>query len=89
MNPGQKIIQSVFKLLDRFGREPVMFFGAAGLAITAWAPDAVDTDAKKAALAAIILWLQRSFSTSKRTHEEQVDVARYAGQIEGEARSGQ
>lgn len=65
-------------LLERLAREPVLFFGAVGLSITAWLPDLVDTDAETAAVAAILLFLQRAFSTSKRTVEEKVDQAHTA-----------
>lgn len=64
--------------LERLAREPVLLFGAVGLSITAWAPSLVDTDPEKAAVAAILLFLQRAFSTSKRTVEETVDQARSA-----------
>lgn len=83
-------------LLDRIAREPVLGFGAIGLSITAWAPSLVDNDAKKAAVAGILLWLQRTFSTSKKTAEEnvttakadvdtKVEVAKYVGAVEHQA----
>lgn len=83
-------------LFDRAAREPVLFFGAVGLSITAWAPQLIDTDAKKAAMAGIILYLQRVFSSSKKAAEEQlaaaksdvaeqVATAKYVGAVENHA----
>lgn len=71
--------------VDRMTREPVLGFGAVGLSITAWAPALVDNDAKKAAVAGILLYLQRILSVSKKTSEEQVETAKYVGAVEHQA----
>ena len=73
------------RVLDRLSREPVLGFGAIALSITAWAPSWVDTDAKKAALAGILLWLQRTFTTSRKTADENVETAKYVGAVEHQA----
>lgn len=70
------------KILDRLAREPVLFFGLFGLYITAYQEQLVDTDAKKAFVAAAVLWAQRTFSTSKRTADENVEVGKYVGALE-------
>lgn len=70
------------RLIDRIAREPVLGLGAIALSITAWEPGWVDTDAKKAAMAGILLWLQRTFSTSKKTADENVESAKYVGAVE-------
>lgn len=67
-------------LIDRAAREPVLGFGAVGLSITAWWPQFVDNDAKKAAVTGILLFLQRIFSSSKKTAEEQVGAAKAEAQ---------
>lgn len=73
-------------LWDSLSREPVLGFGAAGLAITAWGPSTwTDTDAKKAALAAVILFFQRAWSKSTKAVAEQVEVAAYTGAVEHQA----
>lgn len=69
-------------VLDRISREPVLGFGAIGLAITAWVPSWVNGDAKKAAVAGILLWLQRTFSTSKKSADEGLESSKYIGAIE-------
>lgn len=76
------MIALIQRVIDRIAREPVLGLGAAGLSITAWAPTWVDTDAKKAAMAGILLWLQRTFSTSKKTADENVESAKYIGAVE-------
>lgn len=73
------------RLIDRIAREPVLGFGAVALSITAWAPGWVDTDAKKAAMAGILIWLQRTFSTSKKTADEQTESAKYIGAVQHQA----
>lgn len=89
-------LTSLKALYDRASREPVLFFGAVGLSITAWEPAWVATDAKKAAVAGILLYLQRIFSTSKKSADEniaiaqagtgaQVEVAKYVGALEHQA----
>lgn len=72
-------------LFDRLSREPVLGFAAVGLAITAWLPQWVDNDAKKLAMAGIIAWLQRTFSKSKKTAEEDEEAAKYVGAVEHQA----
>lgn len=83
-------------LLDRASREPVLGFGAIGLGITAWWPALVDNDAKKAAVGGILLYLQRIFSTSKKSADENVanatadvdtkiETAKYVGAVEHQA----
>jgi hypothetical protein len=72
-------------VVDRISREPVLAFGAIGLSITAWAPSVVNTDAKKAALAGILLFLQRTFTTSRKTAAENVETAKYVGAVEHQA----
>lgn len=75
------------KLIDRLvRREPVLFFGAIGLWITA-VTNITDDSRAGVALAATVLLFQRAFSTSKATAEENAEVARYAGALEGENRT--
>lgn len=68
------------KVWDRFAREPVLFWGAVG----AWAAVIIEGahPLTQAATAATILWLQRAFSISKRSHEEEVEVSKYVGSVE-------
>jgi hypothetical protein len=73
------------RVLDRISREPVLGFGAIALSIAAWWPSLVSTDAKKAALAGILLWLQRTFTTSRKTADENVEGAKYVGAVEHQA----
>lgn len=56
----------------RLIREPVLLFGAMGAVIAAWLPFLVDTEVETAAVAAVLLWLQRSFSTSKANAADQI-----------------
>lgn len=63
---------------SRLIREPVLLFGAIAASIAAWLPQLVDTDLEKAAVAAILLYLQRSFSTSKANLDDQVNAAQDA-----------
>lgn len=81
-----KIIEALARAaqaLSRRGiREPVLLFGAIGASIAAWAPQLVDTDKEVAAVAAITLYLQRRFSTSRANAEDQVATAATAARHE-------
>lgn len=70
-------------VLDRISREPVLLGAAALATFEAAAPGA--STAWKLAIAAWIAYLQRTFSTSKRTADENVEVARYVGAVEAAA----
>lgn len=65
----------LIRIGQRMMREPVLLFGAVGAAVAAWLPQLVDTDLEKAAVAAILLYLQRTFSTSKANAADQVSAA--------------
>lgn len=77
--------QLLLNLYDGIVREAVLFWGAVALSITAWRPEWVDNDAKKAAVVGITLFLQRAFTTSKRNANMMADVAAYNGALEHQA----
>lgn len=70
------------KIVDRFAREPVLFFGAIEAYLLGFHEDVFNTDLKKGFLTAAMLWLMRTFSTSKRTADENVEVAKWVGAVE-------
>ena len=65
-------------------REPVLFFGAIGLWITA-ATDLEPESAAGVALGATVLLFQRAYSTAKATAEENAAGAKYVGAVEERA----
>lgn len=69
------------KLADRFAREPVLFFGALEAYLLGFT-DIFNTDLRKGFLTAATLWLTRTFSTSKRTADENVEVGKWVGAVE-------
>jgi len=79
-------LQAIGRFLTALGqraiREPVLLFGAIGASIAAWMPQLVDTDLEKAAVAAILIYLQRTFSTSKAGAQDQVATAAQAARHE-------
>lgn len=78
--------RGVQKIVDRLvKREPVLFFGAVGAWVAVASGVKADSPAG-VALAGTILLFQRAYSTSKATAEENADIARYAGALEGESR---
>lgn len=76
------ITNFIGRVVDRLvKREPVLFFGAIGLWITA-AADVKPESATGIALAGTILLFQRAYSTAKVTAEENAEGAKYVGALE-------
>lgn len=69
------------RVFDWLAREPV----AMGGAVLAWIAVARPSEAVMAACVASVTWVQRLASKSKRTAAEDVEAARYVGQVEAAA----